>query len=97
MNEWSPLRQEPEAPYSNATSREVQRIPLPAEAGGFQIAGLKRLRFGVEIIYGADNRWCYFVSTFSLCIYRKLIYKRNLKNIYERVIISRSCHVLCFV
>jgi len=38
--EWSPLRQEPEAPQNNATSRGLHRIPPPAEAGGFQTAGL---------------------------------------------------------
>jgi hypothetical protein len=37
---WSP-RQEPEAPYNNATSRVLHRIPSPAEAGEFQTAGLK--------------------------------------------------------
>ena len=38
--QWSPLRQEPEAPQNNATSRGLHRIPPPAEAGGFQTAGL---------------------------------------------------------
>ena len=28
--EWSPLQQEPEAPYNKATSRELWLIPLPA-------------------------------------------------------------------
>ena len=39
--QWSPLRQEPEAPYNNATSRELRRIPPPAGDGGFQVTGLK--------------------------------------------------------
>jgi hypothetical protein len=38
QNEWSPLRQEPEAPFNNATSR-VQRRNPPAGAGGLQVAG----------------------------------------------------------
>ena len=38
--QWSPLRQEPEAPYNNATSRELHRIPPLAGAGGFQVTGL---------------------------------------------------------
>ena len=42
FEKWSPLRQEPEAPCNNATSRELQRIPPPAGAGGFQVAGLTR-------------------------------------------------------
>ena len=37
--EWSPHRQEPVAPFKNATSREF-RIPPPAGAGGFQFAGI---------------------------------------------------------
>jgi hypothetical protein len=36
-----PLRQEPEAPQTNATSRGLRRIPPPAGAGGFIVAGLK--------------------------------------------------------
>jgi hypothetical protein len=36
----SHLRQEPEAPYNNETSRGLHRINPPAEAGGFQAAGL---------------------------------------------------------
>jgi len=38
QNEWSPLQQEPEAPFNNATSR-VQRREPPAGAGGLQVAG----------------------------------------------------------
>jgi hypothetical protein len=38
--EWSPHRQEPVAPFKNATSREF-RIPPPAGAGGFQFAGIE--------------------------------------------------------
>jgi hypothetical protein len=37
--QWSPHRQEPVAPFKNATSREF-RIPPPAGAGGFQFAGI---------------------------------------------------------
>jgi hypothetical protein len=40
-NKWSPHRQEPVAPFKNATSREF-RIPPPAGAGGFQFAGIDR-------------------------------------------------------
>ena len=36
-----PHRQEPVAPFKNATSREF-RIPPPAGVGGFQFAGIKR-------------------------------------------------------
>jgi hypothetical protein len=43
FKQWSPLRQEPEAPQNNATSRGLHRIPPPAEAGGFQTAGLNVL------------------------------------------------------
>ena len=42
--EWSPLRQEQEAPQNNATSLGLHRIPPPAEAVGFQTAGLKDYR-----------------------------------------------------
>ena len=38
--QWSPLRQEPEAPFNNATSRVLWREP-PAEVGGLQVAGFK--------------------------------------------------------
>jgi hypothetical protein len=38
--QWSPHRQEPVAPFKNATSREF-RIPPPAGAGGFQFAGIR--------------------------------------------------------
>jgi hypothetical protein len=38
--DWSPHRQEPVAPFKNATSREF-RIPPPAGAGGFQFAGIE--------------------------------------------------------
>ena len=38
QNEWSPLQQEPEAPFNNATSRVLRRDP-PAGAGGLQVAG----------------------------------------------------------
>jgi hypothetical protein len=38
--QWSPHRQEPVAPFKNATSREF-RIPPPAGAGGFQFAGIE--------------------------------------------------------
>ena len=34
MFQWSPIRQEQEAPYNNATSRELWRIPPPAVAAG---------------------------------------------------------------
>ena len=34
ITEWSPLRQEPEAPYNNATSRELQRTPPPVGVAG---------------------------------------------------------------
>ncbi|HTF99540.1 MAG TPA: hypothetical protein VK654_03005 [Nitrospirota bacterium] len=37
---WSPLRQELEAPFNNATSRGLRREP-PAGAGGLQVAGFK--------------------------------------------------------
>jgi hypothetical protein len=36
--QWNPLRQEPEAPSNNATSRGLRRI-TPAGAGGLQVAG----------------------------------------------------------
>jgi len=39
---WSPLRQEPEAPYNNETSCKLYRIPPPVGAGGFQVAGLSK-------------------------------------------------------
>ena len=42
MQKWSPHRQEPVAPFKNATSREF-RIPPPAEAGGFQFAGIEEV------------------------------------------------------
>jgi hypothetical protein len=38
-HEWSPHRQEPVAPFKNATSREF-RIPPPA---GFQFAGIEAI------------------------------------------------------
>ena len=42
-----PLRQEPEAPYNNATSSWLHRIPPPAEAGEFQTAGLIIIFVGI--------------------------------------------------
>ena len=41
-NKWSSLRQEPEAPINNATSRGPRREP-PAGAGGLQVAGFDDL------------------------------------------------------
>jgi hypothetical protein len=40
---WSFLRQEPEAPDKNATSREVLRISPPDWSQRFQVAGLNQL------------------------------------------------------
>jgi len=37
---WSLFRQEPEAPFNNASSRVVRR-ESPAGAGGSQVAGFK--------------------------------------------------------
>ena len=46
--QWSPHRQEPVAPFKNATSREF-RIPPPAGAGGFQFAGIDHVRSRVAL------------------------------------------------
>jgi hypothetical protein len=37
---WNPLRQELEAPYNNATSRDLRRISPPAGEGVIPTAGL---------------------------------------------------------
>jgi hypothetical protein len=41
IDQCSPRREEPVAPFKNATSREF-RIPPPAGAGGVQFAGIDR-------------------------------------------------------
>ena len=46
---WSLHRQEPVAPFKNATSREF-RISPPAGAGGFQFAGIDKVKLASTVI-----------------------------------------------
>jgi hypothetical protein len=76
--QWSPHRRELVAPFKNATSREFRILP-PAEAGGFQFAGIagKRTYYSITmetfvVFLGTADGACGCGSRFGYGIIRKI-------------------------
>ena len=66
-----PLRQEPEAPCNNATSRELHRIPPPAGAGDSKSRGS-------EVLDGTLVLADIFVNT-CFRFYRSILIEKRFK------------------